>query len=575
MKSTPIYILALAMGMAGSSQAAWNRLPTPGSQPVNLASQTLFQTSIHSSSPSLGNAHALVGDNVVALVEVPAGKSEAVLQLPRQMIISSIGFGNVGVTGKVSVGASKDDKSWTNVAHTDISSSQDIVSASFAGIQAKYVKVSFEASSGGKIRAFTLEGAATDADVPQRTLPKDAAPQDAKGAIEAIKNPGATVNLANGFSRIIYANPTPTNIGAENFGRGSLKFPVSTEKYRTIIYDLAHLRLIKQFEASYAQRRVRLEVFAFDELPENKDWRGKLTFDPKTLEQSKPAAVAEDPRGIGHVRINLGNAVTARYVALRFEPNYTRSVASNLNDGNEIIFSPEDGVPAPSFLDGFFEGFSAGQFVAGDSGGWDLHIGLNGLTGVAQHGNNGGHSTSHSVTNADGSTTTTTTTTFPDGSTAETTTTTQPNGNSTTTGTITDANGNKTTFQTSTTMNADGSSTTTGSYTDSKGNTTTFVTTVQPDGSSTTTTTDPSGHTTTTTTAAANSPGNSNPNPGGNPNLVPTTNYGGNSNNGGNNNTGNNNNNNNNGNGGGGGGGGGTNNGSGGATVTIPPPASP
>src|SRR5258708_7171395 len=104
--------LAVAIGMAGSAQAVWNPLPTPDAQPVNIASKALYQTSLSFASNGIVNAPAMVGDNVVALIDIPAGKSEAVLQLPRQMVINSIGFGNVGFDGKLGVAASKDNKEW-------------------------------------------------------------------------------------------------------------------------------------------------------------------------------------------------------------------------------------------------------------------------------------------------------------------------------------------------------------------------------------------------------------------------------------------------------------------------------
>jgi hypothetical protein len=89
---------------------------------------------------------------------------------------------------------------------------------------------------------------------------------------------------------------------------------------------------MKMFATSYSQRPVRIEVFAFDQLPEKKDWRGKLTLDPAVFDTIKPVAVGEDAKGVGHIKITPSKPVSARYIALRFEPNYQRNSAVGFFD---------------------------------------------------------------------------------------------------------------------------------------------------------------------------------------------------------------------------------------------------
>ncbi len=69
--------------------------------------------------------------------------------------------------------------------------------------------------------------------------------------------------------------------------------PTPADKYRTIVYDLGAPRTIREFSTAYSsqQHPVRLDVFAFQELPEKKDWRGKLTLDPAIFDAgSHPVA---------------------------------------------------------------------------------------------------------------------------------------------------------------------------------------------------------------------------------------------------------------------------------------------
>lgn len=301
------------MGSA-SARAGWNRLPYAETRPVDVATKAIPGTKLVSSS-GLGNAAALLSSGINETITLAAGKSSAVIMLGNQQNIHTVTFNNDGAEGKVTVAGSIGNKDWTALGTGEFSHGDRIAQVHFATATVKYVSLTFESEKGGTIRSFEIYGDSTDKDF--KLLPN------------SLSEGGTSVNFASGAggARPIYAFPTPTNVGEVGVMHNVFKFPKSRDKYRTIVYDLGSSRTMKMFATSYSQRPVRIEVFAFDELPEKKDWRGKLTLDPAVFDTIKPVAVGEDPKGVGHIKITPGKPVSARYIALRFEPNYQRNSA--------------------------------------------------------------------------------------------------------------------------------------------------------------------------------------------------------------------------------------------------------
>jgi hypothetical protein len=309
------FTFAVALAALGTAQAGWNRSPYTETRPVDLAAMAIPGTKLVSSE-GLGNPQWLIGSSLDEAVTLGAGKSSAVIQLMSQQNIHTAAFNNDGAEGKLTISGSADNKDWSLLGSAVFSAKDRVAQIYFAAATVKYVRASFDSAKGGTIRAFEVFGESTDRDFSM--IPKD------------LTAGGQTVNLASAVSgaRAIYAFPTPAHVGELNYLHGVFKFPVSREKYRTIIYDLGGVRTVKNFATSYSLRPMRVEVVAFDALPEKKDWRGKLTFDPAIFNTVKPVAVGEDAKGVGHLKITPEKAVTARYIALRFESNYQQDLAA-------------------------------------------------------------------------------------------------------------------------------------------------------------------------------------------------------------------------------------------------------
>lgn len=302
MKNALLSAVVVAM-LSSLAAAAWQRNSVSGQRATELALGSVEGVKIESSQ-NIGRASALISDRVSEEAALPTGRSEAVINLGRQSIIERVSMYNGGGEGRVAVSASTDNNSWVPLGQTVFSPADASVVVPFASIQGKYVKVEFELSRQGGLRKFEIFGSLV-------TGSKD-------------KMKGKVSNMASSVSgaRVIYVNPTPSSGGDEAVRYGSFAFPESDDKYRTVIYDLGRPKVLNEFGSVHSPRPVRFEVFAFSELPEKEDWKGRRSFDPSILDQTDPVASAEDKEGRGYVKCKPSKAVTAQFVALRWEPDY-------------------------------------------------------------------------------------------------------------------------------------------------------------------------------------------------------------------------------------------------------------
>ncbi len=401
--------------LGGDAFAAWTRLPSARNMCVNMASNALVGTTIKSSD-GITRPNAIISDDPGDYFAIPKGESEVILQLARQSMVQSFNFLTQDAEGEVKIYGSTDSMNWVHLSGGAYSGANHF-DCRFTGMLGKYFKVSFNATKGGQLRAFQLAGALTDGDITKTKNKIQSGKDNASGdqsswdsdsdkKIRTIKGNESLVNYADSIGTPIYAHPTPINLdnNSTNNPRQTLKFPHTNERFLTIIYDLAYLRIIKKFSAAYVKKPVRLEVFIFERLPEEMDWRGKLSLNPAIFTTTKPVAIGEDPTGVGHINIPLKESVTARFVALRFEPNYQRAAAHGLESGwseflativntlNELGVSTVEG---------------GGRFIADKAGTTIVSPAILGFPGEAAGSFNAGKGTTTSTTNPDGSTTTT------------------------------------------------------------------------------------------------------------------------------------------------------------------------
>jgi hypothetical protein len=333
-----VVVVALLSSLAG---AAWQRSPEPGQLATRLAIASVEGVKIESSQ-NIGRVSALISESVSEEAALPRGRSEAVINLGHQAIIERISMSNSGGEGRVAVSSSTDNGSWVSLGQTVFSSADSQVLVPFASVQGKFVKVEFELAREGGVRNFEIFGSLV------------------AGSKDKLR--GKVSNMAGSISgaRVIYVNPTPATGGDEAVRYGSFSFPESDDKYRTVIYDLGRPKVLNEFGSVHSPRPVRFEVFAFSELPEKEDWKGRRSFDPAVFEQTEPVASVEDKEGKGYVKCKPEQSVTAQFIALRWEPDFNPPAFTV--SGVNIIGQPQDIGSQPS---------GAGGGQAGGNGGSD------------------------------------------------------------------------------------------------------------------------------------------------------------------------------------------------------------
>jgi hypothetical protein len=281
------------------SEAAWQRLGAIQNQPVDSASVAVSGVSIQSSD-GIGQAANLLSEDPATMSRLSTGSSSATINLGRQIMLEFVEIINDGIEGRVSVTGSADARSWQSLGHSVFSSADRTIAVKFSAAQGKYIKLDFDLTKGGTVRSLRAFGSDSDANLGE-----------------------SDINMVGtGSTRLIYIHPEPTRASELGSKYNRFEFPESDEKYRTVIYDLGRSRTVAELGSLHSPRPVRLSAFLFESLPETEDWKGRKEFDPAVFDSMAPVAAVEDRQGVGYIKAKLSKATSARYIALRWEPDF-------------------------------------------------------------------------------------------------------------------------------------------------------------------------------------------------------------------------------------------------------------
>lgn len=307
MRYNYLFTLAAFATLTLQSHAKWSKLPALDEKPVSIAG-ILSGTTIHDSK-GFNPANALLMGDPVKPVNLAAGKSEAVLKFPKQSVVNTVSFVNDGIEGKVALSTSTDGNAWSPVDNAVFSPSDRLIKLDGGAAQGRFLRMQFDLVRGGVIRSFQTIGSSTDANY---------------SVTQSSDGDGVPVNFAAGIGggRLLYISPELFGSRNDAVKSNLLEFPESDDKYRTAVYDLGQVRSLNEFGSVHSPRPVRFSVYAFDNLPEKEDWRGRLAFDPAVFDTVEPVAKAEDTSGSGFLKAKPGKTVKSRYIALRWEPDF-------------------------------------------------------------------------------------------------------------------------------------------------------------------------------------------------------------------------------------------------------------
>jgi len=381
MKFTLLAVIIGSILAVPSSQAAWQRLGGLDKRPVNDADASISGTGI-AVSTGIGQPENLLRSDSASGSKLPIGASEVVINLGRQVVSNYVTFMNDGAEGRISVSSSVDQRSWTSLSRDVFTGADRMITLRFAGAQGKYVKLEFDLGKAGTIRGLGIYGNDTDYDFKVRETNASPGPMNVAGGL--------------GGSRVIYIHPAP--VGGDELAERYNKFvfPESADRFRTVIYDLGQPRTLTEIGSVHSARPVRVFAYTFETLPEKEDWRHRRSFDPAVFDSMKPVATAEDSLGVGYVKAKLSKSVRARYIALRWEPDFNPpgflvgSVsigASGLGLGS---FSPGSGGPGAGSAHGPGGGSGNGNGNGNGGGAGGNGSAAGGGTGAAGEGGGAG-----------------------------------------------------------------------------------------------------------------------------------------------------------------------------------------
>ena len=260
---------------------------------------------------------ALILDDDTLSYPLAPGETTFILTFPRTSSLDRFTFvnENASAEGEMKVSVSNyrlppQSPKWIEVNGSAAFTGKRLVNLSLLGVEARYVKLSFQTGKAGRIAALGVYGG--------QSLQKFAARQ--RGIVRVVNHTAKrrledmlNFNFANLYAR---AQVVFVSSGAEEFARRmidddavtSFQF-APTDPHPTVVVELAESERLHRVSALYKMQAGQLDVFLLQELRTN----------PGDLSGLTPVASVTDAAGGGKAAMDF-DPKGARYVALRWTP---------------------------------------------------------------------------------------------------------------------------------------------------------------------------------------------------------------------------------------------------------------
>jgi hypothetical protein len=205
------------------------------------------------------------------------------------------------------------DSHWLEADRKFDFSGRRFISVSLAGVEAKYVKISFAMRKAGTIAGLGLYGGKTlAAFASQQSQLRPEPSRIAYSSRESGTPDNLNFNYANLYAkaRVVYVSSGKKDL----VGRAIDDDPTTAfafapnDTHPTVVVELAESQRLRRVSAVYERRPGRLDIYVSNQFP-----------DVATLSESKPIVSVLDESGSGKAAANF-DAHGARYVALRWTP---------------------------------------------------------------------------------------------------------------------------------------------------------------------------------------------------------------------------------------------------------------
>ncbi len=286
--------ILLMSGIYAEATSTLPRLLNHGAMPIGMEQGCLGTSILQTVS---GKSHLVSG---LSILEVPVGKSELVFKFSEATQFRTITFAQSGLEGVVHAFASLDGIRWDLITTSKLTKADLDVNLDKISRYGSLLKLEFNVSQAGKMVTPAIATTHHDSDF------------QVKQTTEARQ----WVNFATGLggARVIYSTATTHPSGVAT---GLVNFDATQRKDNYLVYDLNESRKLDQISFVGADGFESVEIYSGMELPENEDWKGRLSLSTEgipTMTCIAKAGTSEQP-----YLHSLKDSVEARYVVLKLK----------------------------------------------------------------------------------------------------------------------------------------------------------------------------------------------------------------------------------------------------------------
>ena len=268
-------------------------------------------------------AAALIMDDDTLSVPLQEGQTTFIITLPATSLVDRFSFVNENATarGKLKIAVSNHQlaaasSKWVEVDGHIPFTNKRLFNVSMMGVEARYVKLSFDVEKGGRIAALGLYGDETLQRFAQRQHQLTWVANTSNIALR--DEDRLNFNFANLYAkaRVVYVSsgstPSARRMIDDDSETGFRFSPA--DPHPTVIVELSESERLNRVSALYEMASGRMDVYLLKELGEN----------PGDLGGAKPVASVTDRSGDGKAAVDF-DPQGARYVALRWTPEGGRT----------------------------------------------------------------------------------------------------------------------------------------------------------------------------------------------------------------------------------------------------------
>ena len=290
----------------------------------------------------------ILDDNTVSF-PLAKGKHTFVIDLPTATELNRFAFinENAAASGEFEVAVSNyrlppNDGRWRTIESSRSFTGKRFINVSLAGLETKYIQLTVQAKTRGRIAALAVYGNLTVIDFSERYGKMVSATQSSNYMRVSNKpEERYNFNFANAYSlaKVIYASSGRIALAPrmiDDDAQTNFHF-ASSDPNPTVVVELSQNQRIYRVSACYKTEPGRMEVYLFNKLPD----------DLTKLSSYAAIASSEDHLGEGKTAVNFAPQ-NARYIVLRWTPDRLAHESFEISDIGAFGLVPPSAFDRPT-----------------------------------------------------------------------------------------------------------------------------------------------------------------------------------------------------------------------------------